>query len=103
MSLSWIQQKKFIRIVLVLIFLGICWLLFAPKMGVISLQKENSRLDALIQEKNRLREENEALRQEIEKIRNDIEYFEKLAREKHGLLKKNEFIFDFTQEKKKKE
>lgn len=99
--LSPLQQKKLTRVVLVLFMLAICWLLFAPNMGVVSLQRENSRLDALIQQKSQLEQENAELRQEITKIKDDIDHFERLAREKHGLLRKNEILFDFDEQKKK--
>ncbi len=102
-SLSPLQRKKFIRVVIILIVAALGWLLFAPDMGVITLQQEDKRLEALEQQKIKLEQENAALRLEIEKIQNDIEYFERLAREKHGLLKKNEMVFDFNKEEKKKE
>lgn len=102
-SLSPLQRKKFIRIILILVIAAMGWLLFAPDMGVIPLQQEHKRLEALEQQKIQLEQENATLRQEIEKIQKDIDYFERLAREKHGLLKKNEMVFDFNKEEKKKE
>lgn len=87
------------RIIAVLVFLAIAWLLFAPQMGIVSVYREHKRLETVQQKKSELEKENEALRQEIERITNDVEYLERLAREKHGLLKKNEMVFDFDKEK----
>lgn len=101
--LSPLQRKKLIRITIILIIAATGWVLFAPNMGMISLHQEHKRLDALEQQKIKLEQENAALRLEIEKIQNDIEYFERLAREKHNLLKKNEMVFDFNKAEKKKE
>ena len=86
------------KILLILACAALLWIVFAPNMGLLSVKRENDRLQALQQKKAQLEQENAALRQEIERIQNDIEYFEQLAREKHGLLKKNEMIFDFSKE-----
>ena len=59
-------------------------------------------MEELQHQKTRLQQENEALRQEIERIEGDIEYLERIAREKHGLLKKNEMLFDFDEDNNKK-
>ncbi len=90
------QQRFLLRIILVLVIFATSWLVFVPNMGVIALYRQNSELKQLVSEKERLRQENDKLRQEIERIQNDVEYFEKLAREKHNLLKKNEILFDFS-------
>lgn len=86
----------------ILVIIAVSWLLLAPEMGLISMHRERSRLEALEQQKTRLEQENAALRQEIERIESDIEYFEKIAREKHGLLKKNEMLFDFGEDNNRK-
>ena len=102
-SLSPLQRKKLTRVLFVLVFAALGWLLFAPNMGVIPVYQEHKRLEALQQQKTRLEEENAELRLEIDKIQNDIDHFERLAREKYGLLKKEEVLFDFSKEKKKKD
>jgi cell division protein FtsB len=100
-TLSPLQRSRFVKIVVVLVFLAVSWLLLAPEMGLFSMHREHSRLEALQQQKSTLEQENAALRQEIERIESDIKYFEKIAREKHGLLKKNEMLFDFGDDNKK--
>lgn len=98
--LSPLQRKRLTRIIAVLAFAALLWLLFAPNMGIVTLKREQNRLEALQLQKNELEKENAIMLQEIERIQTDIEYFERLAREKHGLLKKNEVIFDFSKKEK---
>ncbi len=94
-TLSPLQQRRLLRITIVLVCLAFLWIVFAPHMGLLSLKKEQRRLESLERQKVELEAEITALRREIERIRNDAEYFERLAREKHGLLRKNEMVFDF--------
>lgn len=96
------QKKRLVKISIVFLCVVFLWLIFAPDMGFISWYRRQQTIDQLHQQKAMLEKENEELRNEIEKIENDIDYFEKLAREKHGLLKKNEIIFDFNENDKKK-
>jgi len=100
-SLSALQQKRLIKISAVFLLAALVWLLFAPDMGVFSLRSQSAKFEELQQQKAKLQEENNALRLEIERIQTDIDYFESLAREKHGLLKKNEILFDFSKEEEK--
>ena len=101
-TLSPLQRSRLIKISILLSVCAVTWLLFAPDMGIISMQKERARLEELHQQKARLEKENAALREEIERIESDIEYFERIAREKHGLIRKNEILFDFDKGDDKK-
>ena len=98
-TLSPLQQRRLLRIIIVLFCLAFSWIVFAPNMGLVPLQKERNRLKSLERQKIELEAEITGLRREIERIQNDVEYFERLAREKHGLLKKNEMVFDFGKNK----
>ena len=100
-TLSPLQRSRLVKILVILVIFAVSWLLLAPEMGLITLHREQNRLEALQQQKTRLEQENAALRQEIDRIESDIQYFEKIAREKHGLLKKNEMLFDFGEDNKK--
>ncbi len=102
-SLSPLQRSRLLKICLILACAALLWIVFAPDMGLLSMKREHDRLQALQQKKAQLEQENAALRQEIERIQNDIDYFEQLAREKHGLLKKNEMIFDFSTDEAEQE
>lgn len=101
-TLSPLQRSRLIKITILLSVFAVTWLLFAPNMGILSMQEERSRLEELHQQKARLEQENAALREQIERIESDIEYFERIAREKHGLIRKNEILFDFEKSKDKK-
>lgn len=76
------------------------WLLFAPGTGVYSLLKVRNKTSRLEQETQELIQTNEDLQAEIERLKNDTAYLEQIAREKYGMLKKNERVFDFSRSKK---
>ncbi len=101
-TLSPLQQRRLIKIALLVLVLAASWLLFAPNVGIVSLYKQKAHLQSLESQSLRLEKENAVLRLEIDRIHNDIDYFEYLAREKHGLVKENEIIFDFSKDRNKK-
>lgn len=94
-TLSPLQQRRFVKILVLLAIAAVGWIFFAPDMGIYSLYSQKNRVEKLQEKKSKLEAENAALRREIERIENDVEYLERLAREKHGLLKENEMVFDF--------
>lgn len=77
------------------------WLLFAPGTGVYSLLKTRNKASRLELETQELIKTNEELRAEIDRLNNDTEYLERIAREKYGLVKKNEQVFDFSKSRKR--
>ena len=86
----------------VVLFL-LLFLLFAPGRGLveyISLKKEMSGLQ---EENSRLAARNLELQEDIKKLRSDDKYLEEVARRKHGLLRKDETVFEFAPPKKKNE
>lgn len=95
-KLTQLQENRLLKVVIVLIVVAFLWLLFAPGTGVYSLMKMRSRTAALEQQTESLIKSNEDLRAEIERLKNDEAYLEQVAREKYGLLKKNERVFDFS-------
>ncbi len=98
-KLTPLQENRLLKIVIGLIVVAVAWLLFAPGTGVYSLIKQRSRTAALEQQTEELINTNEELRAEIERLKHDQAYLEKVAREKYGLLKKNERVFDFSRSK----
>lgn len=94
-TLSPLQYKRFVQILVLLAIAAAGWIFLAPDMGMYSLYSEKSRVEKLQEKKSKLEAENARLRREINRIENDVEYLERLAREKHGLLKENEMVFDF--------
>ena len=95
------QEKRFYRIVAVLLTASLPWLIFAPQSGVLALLQKRAKMKSLQHKTLLLERSNKELEQEINRLRTDPAYLEEVARREHGLLKKNEFIYDFSQQKKK--
>jgi len=95
-----LQQNRLLKIILALVVLSAMWILFAPGTGVYSLLKLRNHAIELEQQTRELVEVNEALRAEIDRLKNDPVYLEQIAREKYGMLKKNERVFDFSKPRK---
>ena len=95
-KLTPLQENRLLKIVIVLIGLALVWLFFAPGTGLYSLLKQRGRTAELEQQTESLIQTNEELRAEIERLKHDQAYLEQVAREKYGLLKKNERVFDFS-------
>ncbi len=100
--LSIVQQKQLFRISCVIVLLLFLWIAFAPGSGMFHLRKQKKHLASLEAEQEVLIQQNKEMKEDIERLQNDKEYLEKVAREKHGMLKDNEMVFDFAKEKKKK-
>lgn len=104
---NWDRRKKMastrvnrrFRLILLLVACAFLWLFFAPETGFLSLLKQRNELKSLQLETQQLAENNEELKRMIEKLKNDNEYLEKLAREKQGMIKENEIIFEFSKKK----
>lgn len=60
---------------------------------------KRSELKKLELQTAQIEEENSKLQKDIDRLHNDPEYLERIAREEHGLLKKNERVFDFSRKK----
>jgi len=95
-KLTQLQENRLLKIIIALIVVAVLWLLFAPGTGVYSLIKLRGKTAQLEQQTEELTKSNEKLRAEIERLKHDQAYLEKVAREKYGLLKKNERVFDFS-------
>ena len=78
------------------------WVLFAPGRGLLHYLKLHREMATLAEENARLEAKNVELAEDIKKLQSDNAYLERVAREKHGLLKKDEMVFDFKKPEKKK-
>ena len=65
------------------------------------LRQQKKHLASLEAEQEMLTQQNKEMKQNIERLQSDKEYLEQVAREKHGMLKDNEMVFDFAKKKKK--
>jgi|GEM_PF-445973 len=95
-------QEKRVVIGACLAGIALLWVIFAPRMGVYSLLRQRSTVNRLRLENVELEQKNAFLQKEIERIQNDPDYFEKMARDKYGLLRENEMVFEFPPSKKDK-
>lgn len=99
-KLTPVQQNRLLKVCLVLVSAAALWLLLSPSTGVYGLVKLRREAARLEQQARALQQSNEALRQEIDRLHNDPDYLERIAREKYGMLKKNEQVFDFSKTSK---
>lgn len=91
------------KIIAALSVLALLWILLAPGSGLVTYMTKRSQLRKLEQETAQIRQKSSNLEKDIEKLQNDPEYLERIARKDHGLLKKNERVFDFSREKVEKD
>lgn len=99
-NLSALQESRLVRLTVLLIIAASAWVIFAPRSGVWALLQQHSRLAALERKTSALERDNRELEKEINRLRHNPDYLEEVARREHGLLKKNEYIYDFSQQKK---
>lgn len=99
LHLSPSQEKLFVKVVAVLLAVALAWIIFAPRSGVLAYLQQRSKLHNLREKTVILEQSNEKLEKEIGRLRNDPAYLEEVARREHGLLKKNEYIYDFSQQR----
>ena len=89
------SERRFVkRVVTVAIILGILWILFAPNRGLFHYHKLQKEIDSLAQENILLEQRNTELQKEIERLKTDDKFLEELARQKYGLLKENETVYE---------
>ncbi|WP_310599070.1 septum formation initiator family protein [Desulfobulbus sp.] len=86
-----------------IVVLFLLWVMFAPGRGLFHYLRLNKEIAALSEENVRLEAKNTELLEDINRLRSDDKYLEEVARKKHGLLRKNETVFEFEPPKKKKE
>src|SRR5512146_3102574 len=66
-------------------------------LRIYELRRENGRIDERL---GAARQENEKLKREIIALKSDRRYLESIARKDFGLVRSNEVIYQFPQEKK---
>ncbi len=89
-----------LKLVVGLVVLTILGFTVFGENGLFKLARDQHQRSGLLDEADRLRADNEQLRVEIDLLQNDRSYVERLAREKLGMVKPGEFIFQFTEAKK---
>ncbi len=94
-TLSRLEKKRLMQIIILIGGLSVLFLLLIPGRSLISYQGMRHQVAELTMENENLIRRNQELKEEIERLHHDDEYLEKIAREKHGLLKKNETVYEF--------
>lgn len=98
-----LSERRVVKRVLILLFIaGILWLIFAPGWGFLSYRGVQNQVQTLTRENKALTERNTELRKEIERLQNDDSYLEEFARQKYGMLKENETVYEYKPTGKKK-
>ena len=93
------KTRKILRIGWMIVLLLSAWALFSP-WGAIRYHKLSNDLEHLEATNLELRESNRELREEVVRLTSDPAYIESVAREQHGLLRTNEFVYVFSNKKK---
>lgn len=94
-TLSGSEKKRLMRIIILIAGISVLFLLFVPGRSLISYHNMRQQVSELTMKNENLVRRNQELVKEIERLQHDDEYLEKIAREKHGLLKKNETVYEF--------
>ena len=92
--------------IFVIIGVALCALLlliyFAP-YGLRNYLVVREKLNLVNSELDELKKKNQELNDEITLLKTDANYVEKIARQKLGMLKKNEILFEMPEKKSNKE
>lgn len=100
---STIQRHRTIIILIgVALFLFFALLYYSP-YGYHNYLVIREDLNQVNNEISELKSKNQELEEEITLLKNDSNYVEKIARQKLGMLKKNEIVFEVPEKQSKKE
>ncbi|MCK5228467.1 MAG: septum formation initiator family protein [Desulfobulbaceae bacterium] len=89
------HNRQLLTVCSFLLLLLAIWLFFSPYGGILKYHKTSEKLNSIRTENEILKKQNAALEKEIAKLTKDPSYQAEIARKKHGMIKKNEIIFDF--------
>lgn len=89
------KTRKILKTGWIIALLISAWALFSP-WGAIRYYKLTNDLEHLDTRNLELQEINRKLSKEIAQLTDDPAYIENVAREQHGLLRSNEFVYKFT-------
>lgn len=93
------KTRRLLRLGWITVLLLAAWALFSP-WGAIRHYTLTNDLKKLAAANLELKKNNRELQEENSRLTSDPAYIESIARERHGLLKNNEFIYVFPDEKK---
>ena len=87
------EKRALARLLLAALILALFFLAFAPDRSLRSLRQVNKQAEAAAEENKILLRDAVQLKEEIRLLQHDERYLEKIAREKYGMLKKNEEVY----------
>ncbi len=96
------EKRAIRRFILAMIVLSLLFVVFAPGRGLLSHYKLKKEVRILVHDNETLQQRNAELAEEIKRLKNDEAYLERLAREKYGMLKKNEEVYELKTSHSKK-
>lgn len=91
-------KKAALPVVSVILILFLLLIVFAGN-GILDLSKKKVELQESVAKNDELKEENKILYREVNRLKNDQEYIEQVARKELGMIKKNEIIVKFHEDK----
>jgi len=92
------EKRKLRNLIVSAMLIFAVWFFFSP-WGYFKYYRITNELEDLKKANSEIELKNQTLEKEIERLKNDPAYIEKVAREKFGLVKKNELVFDFSTKK----
>lgn len=94
-----IQKHKSIFVIIGVALCVVFLLLYFAPYGLRNYLVIREKLSLVNSELDELRIKNQELNDEITLLKNDSNYVEKIARQKLGMLKKNELLFEIPEKK----
>ena len=95
------QRKLLFSIGFILGTILLVWVVFAPSHSTMEYHRLKNELREAVARNRELAAQNSELQEEIDRLKTDKVYLEKIARERYGLIKKNEIIYQFEAQKEK--
>jgi len=88
------EKRAIARIAIFIFLVSLIILAFAPGRSLYTQYKIKKEIEAQTARNHQVEQRNQQLSKEIEKLKTDDAYLEQLARQKHGMLKKNEEVYN---------
>ena len=95
------EKRKLLKLGWLVVIVLAAWTIFSP-WGAWKYYRQGKDLEQVREANRQLQQDNQELQKKIDLLTSDPAYIEKIAREKHGLLRNNELIYSFPASKKKR-
>ena len=95
------EKRKLLKLGWLVVIIFVIWTVFSP-WGAWKYYRQGKDLEQVREANQQLQQNNQKLQKEIDLLTSNPAYIEKIAREKHGLLRNNEVVYSFPSAKKKR-